>query len=124
MKRSQQFLGTFVSSSYRLSDVASELKELLEEVAACNLDAAHEELGDFLLAAQLWVATVTGWDWRMVLPARTWVKYEDRVLVWRRIFAEHGLEFSPNYLVNGGNYNKKHKVEAALALARKKQNQA
>jgi len=99
----------------------SELGELLVECVRFNRKGVSDELGDFLMAAQCWAATVTGLDWPMVISIKTLTKYTQRIKRWEAIFAAEGLEFDPKYLTGGGNHAKPEKVLAALSLARRDQ---
>jgi hypothetical protein len=44
-----------------------------------------------------------------------------RIEVWEMLFAHVGLEFKLEYIHNGGNYKRRHKIRMALELALKDQ---
>lgn len=84
----------------------------------------REELSDVACFLHLWVWGMLGsprWSWPAWGAGAALAKFEARILTWRQIFEEHGLEFHPRYLKGGGNYRKLEKVKAALALARAEQ---
>jgi hypothetical protein len=116
-----EFLHRYTSGKYKLSSAWSEYVELWDEILAMNWSGIVEEFGDVVMTTQLWFATLTGWDWRIRIPDATHQKVIDRMRIWEEIFASHGLEFHPKYLMNGSNYHKEEKVKAAIALARKYQ---
>ncbi len=117
--RVSEFLSSFTSGTYRFASVKDECLEMLQEIG--DSDAFWDEWGDFTMALQCWLSSVTGWDWEMYLPLMTEVKYRKRITRWETIFADHGLAFDPKYLINGGNHEKPEKVAQALELARKDQ---
>ena len=44
-------------------------------------------------------------------------KWEKRVVMWEILFNYVGLKFDKKYLVRGGNYERKHKLERVIKMA-------
>lgn len=98
-----------------------EVGELWAEVRALNWRGIREEWSDvtcmFVLALM-----ASGWpvQWVPILPGfglYAAQKFEARLDTWKRIFAHHGVPFSREYLMAGGNFRKLSKVKAALDAA-------
>ncbi len=119
--RASFFCSRYTSGRYSLSDLCSEARELWDELVIGNPIAAREEFFDCLVLAQGLIHQRTGLDFTMMIPLSHVTKYERRTRVWRALFTQNGLAFSPKYLVGGSNFRKPHKVQQALDLARRDQ---
>lgn len=111
----------FTCGEFRVGHILGEAQECLAEVIRADWIAAREEFWDTAMCVQAWLYCRFSRDFEMVLPRSHIKKYARRNRVWRRIFAEHGLQFSPRYLFAGSNYTKQHKVDSAIQAARKEQ---
>lgn len=100
--------------------LVGEMKELLDEIVKLSWTGMYNELCDVYTVLMCIISNKTGIDvpifWTK--SAEEWVA---RIEVWEAIFEKNGLLFKPEYLINGGNYKKQWKVDAALELARKDQ---
>ena len=99
-----------------------EVLELWDEVRGLRWAGVREEWGD-VCALGLAHLAARGWRpvrWIPLLPglglgsAR---KFQRRLWTWHRIFGYHGVEFRREYLIDGGNFAKLSKVQAALSRA-------
>lgn len=100
---------------------AGEVSELWTEIRRLSWRGIREEWGD-VCALGLAHLAARGWPvrWVPLLPGLglgSALKFQKRLVVWRRIFDHHGAEFRREYLIGGGNYARLNKVRAALALA-------
>ena len=98
-----------------------EVRELWDEVRGLRWAGVREEWGD-VCALGLAHLTARGWPVRRVpllpgLGLGSARKFQRRLGTWRRIFGHHGAEFRREYLIDGGNFAKFSKVQAALSRA-------
>lgn len=94
-----------------------ELVELWEEMVRCNLAGIREEFSDVMYSVYMAVYASTGWNVPMIGAGYAYKKFVARFARWEAIFEENGLDFHRKYLRNGSNYERPHKVRAALDLA-------
>ena len=96
-----------------------EVQELVEAVLELNLDHIREEWNDVMLCTLCWLAKFLPIGRVRFLPGMglsSAKKFAGRRQVWKDIFAHHGTVFRKEYLIAGGNYRKRHKVQRVLAL--------
>ena len=99
--------------------------ELFEIVSYKDLNNLLEELGDFWVALSVFL--YRRFDVNIPIfgfGAISFAKWSYRISIWREAiytFSEGKIEFSPNFLTGGSNYNKTEKVMLVLekALGRK-----
>jgi hypothetical protein len=96
-----------------VKEVMSEVRELLVEIWRLNRSGIVEEFGDVMHFAQLWLF------WRFGVNGEIWLssmgsvnKFMARLAVWRRLYAEVGLD--PAISNFCGNYQKIEKVVKQL----------
>ncbi|WP_078598505.1 MazG nucleotide pyrophosphohydrolase domain-containing protein [Evansella clarkii] len=92
--------------------------ELVELIESRTIADIKEEFADVCYCVLCAVHSSTGISLPMVGATPTIKKVNERLSIWRDIFKENGLVFHKKYLVNGSNYKKQHKIDAALAMAR------
>jgi hypothetical protein len=110
---------TYINSGNIIfKNILSEVKELFE---ARNLYEIKDEFGDVLYFTYCWLYCKFGINLPMLGAQASIDKYTARLRTWRFIFKVAGLAFYPKYLINGSNYMKKEKIQAALELARREQ---
>jgi len=120
--RWSKFVDTYSSGKpYRFRHFLGEVLELIEAIQSMCWDDIVEEFGDSIMTFQLWLGWNIPFDFEMILPLYVYRKFNMRMEVWRKIFAIEDLEFHNRYLVSGSNYNRKHKLESALRMAREDQ---
>jgi hypothetical protein len=106
------------SGNFPFKSVMGEVKELLE---ARTVSEMKEEFGDVLYFSYCWLYCKFGINLPMFGAMDSVEKFGDRLGFWIATFEHNNLEFDPKYLINGSNYNKPEKIEAALELARREQ---
>lgn len=99
------------------------LQEVYEFLEADELHELRDEMSDVIYFSLCWLEGKTGINLPMFGAKRTIAKIEARLTVWEAIFADQKLAFSPKYLVGGSNFLKPQKVEQAVSLARREQQQ-
>lgn len=109
------------SGDIRFKNVLGEVKELLY---ASSYDNIKEEIGDVIYFWNCWLYCRFKINLPMIGAMDSIYKFIDRLIIWDMIFAKHNLDFKPKYLINGSNYNKPEKIEKALELARRDQNES
>lgn len=102
-----------------------EMKELWDELCKGDWIEARKELDDVGGCITLYVAQLTGWNLPIIrgFGHGAIVRWIDRRKSWCAVFSHHGMVFHKRYLfcaktgTGGGNFRKRHKVEAALQRA-------
>lgn len=104
-------------SSWEMSieDIFSEANELVNANSVNNL---WEEWSDLCFVYGMWANQRLGLRLPIPFGRPCWEKGIARQKIWREIFTQHNLTFSPRYLRGGSNYKKPEKVFRALAEAR------
>ena len=105
------------ASPIKWNNFLDEVKELLVEIKNLDVDAITDELGDVFYFGTCALYYSTYINLPIVMGKRSVNKIEARFKEWEKIFNKHGLYFDKKYLVNGANYLKETKVNAALFLA-------
>jgi hypothetical protein len=106
------------SGNIMFKNIISEVKELFE---ARNLEDVKEEFGDVLYFSYCWLYCKFGINLPMIGAMSSVGKFTIRLDFWEFIFKVNGFEFDPKYLINGSNYLKPEKINAALDMARRDQ---
>lgn len=105
-------------SKIKWNSVFDEVKELLVEIKNLDIVAIKDELADVFYFATCATYYSTGINLPIIMGEYSVSKIQARFDEWEKIFNKNGLYFDKKYLVNGANYLKEHKVQAALDLAR------
>jgi hypothetical protein len=103
--------------NYDFSYVLGETLEVFEALWKLDFKEAKSELQQVWYGLQMQVHQITGIDFRLTWCADVVQSFYDRRIIWREIFAEFDTEFKNEYLVNGSNWQRPHKVVLALGLA-------
>jgi hypothetical protein len=106
------------SGNIMFKNILSEVKELVE---ARSLLEVKEEFGDVLYFTYCWLYCKFGINLPLIGAMESFDKFVGRLVVWKMMFYKEGLTFNPKYLINGSNYMRKEKIDAALELARRDQ---
>lgn len=120
----REFVTLVVAGNVSLSYWWSEVLELWEEIRKGSPKGMREEWSDVTCLAQIALIQHTPWiNWPLVPGFGKYaaLKFLSRMKVWEEIFRKEGLSFDKKYLINGGNYERPHKVQLALDLARSEQ---
>ena len=115
----KQVIDKIMASKLDFEYVKGEWNEFVDEVRNKNYAAAYDEWEDTTGCFLVWLTGKTGIS-LPILPGfglGAVVRWHERLITWEIIFGKHGVDFDKKYLVNGGNYRKRHKVEKALRLA-------
>ena len=109
-------LDEVMASELPWSYVVGEVKELRDELVKRDFDEAKKEFEDVVGCTFVYLTGITGVNLPLVRhfgkgAAERWIA---RINVWKDIFNFHGVVFHKSVLTGGGNYRKRHKVEAAL----------
>jgi len=100
------------------SYVWGEFFELVEAVSSGDVSAIQEEWSDVWCCGAVAIYGRTGWNIPAPFAQPAFEKFRARLDVWQEIFSDAGIPFDRRALVEGGNYNKPHKVRRALELGR------
>lgn len=98
--------------------VAGEFEELVEAFGERDVDHIREEWNDVCVCAQAWLSRFLPIGWTPILPGfglSSARKFAARRNVWQQIFDFHGVKFCKEFLFDGGNYRKQHKIVRVLA---------
>jgi len=95
-----------------------EFMELVEAVQDLDVPHIREEWNDvwFCLWALLGQATTRVWGWTIPkgFGHSSAAKFNDRIDLWEKICAEHGVEFQMEALKGGSNFRKRSKLKRVL----------
>ena len=103
--------------NYSFSYVLGEAWEVIEALWKRDIKEAKEELRQVWYGLQMQYYQLTGHNIRLRGCNDCVQSFFDRRKVWKKIFRKFGEEFSSDYLKNGSNYMRPHKIQAALGLA-------
>ena len=93
-----------------------EVLEFLYEIKNFNIKGMISELCDVYTCFVVIVWTQYRIDLGIIWKTSA-LEWERRIIVWKNIFKQNGLEFKVKYLKGGGNYKRVLKVDNALSLA-------
>ena len=113
---SRELLG---GRKYSFFYVLGECREVLEALWQRNPKEAMEELSQVWYGLQMQYFQITGHNIRLRGCNACVQEFFDRRKVWKKIFQKFEEEFSSDYLKNGSNYMRPHKIQAALGHAHK-----
>lgn len=103
--------------NYSFSYVLGEMAEVLEALFKADISEMAMEISQVWYGLQMQWYQWTKWDFRLIGCKAMVDDFYARREIWKRIFGIYGKPFSSDYLVNGSNYNRPHKIQKALALA-------
>lgn len=112
---------TITTGHYPWRDVISEAEEFVEALEQGDWEGVWEEWSDLCFTFFVKLYQITSVPFPILFGRPCYEKGIKRHQVWREIFTQHNLLFSPRYLRGGSNYLKKAKVEAALKMAMEEQ---
>jgi hypothetical protein len=96
--------------------VIGEIRELIAEVKKRSWVDVKEEMLDVVSCSMVafWdLLRINGW----VVETRKYREWEERWNVWKKWLNDNGLEFRPEYMKFGSNYNRLEKRELVFSLA-------
>jgi hypothetical protein len=103
--------------SQKWTSIFSELRELLEALIKLDLKEARLEGQQVLYALQMQLYQITDIDFYLQHCTEVVEGFYFRRDVWLEIFKEYNTPFKNEYLENGSNYKRIHKIKKALELA-------
>lgn len=103
--------------NYSFSYVLGEVLEVFEALLKLDFAEALTELRQVWYGLQMQFFQLTGVDFYLTGCEDVVQSFYDRRIVWRMIFDSLDREFKNKYLVNGSNWERPHKIVAALGLA-------
>lgn len=103
--------------SYHLKHGFNETLEVLEALSRLQFKEANLELQQVIFGYSMWLYQLTGKDFYLRGCNDAVQEFYNRRKIWLEIFGLYNLEFKSEYLDNGSNFRRPHKIKEALRRA-------
>jgi hypothetical protein len=105
------------STSYHIKHAFNETLEVIEALLKLQFKEARLELQQVIFGYSMWAYQLTGIDFYLWGCEDTVEEFYNRRKVWLEIFQLYDLEFKSEYLDNGSNFRRPHKIKEAMGRA-------
>ena len=102
---------------YYVKHSFTELWEVIEALAKLNLKEAKLEAQQVIFGLEMWLYQTTKKDFDMFFCNGAIEEFYYRRTVWLELFGLFDLEFRSEYLDNGSNFRRPHKIRQAFFAA-------
>jgi hypothetical protein len=103
--------------SYHIKHAFNETVEVFEALFKLQFREAHLELQQVIFGYSMWLYQITGVDFYLWGCNDTVEEFYNRRKVWLEIFRLYDLEFKSEYLDDGSNFRRPHKIKEAMRRA-------
>lgn len=105
------------SVGYYVKHGFNESVEVLEALSRLQFKEAYTEFQQVMFGCEMWLYQLTSKDFYLVGCNDAVQEFYARRKIWLEIFALYNLEFKSEYLDNGSNFRRPHKIKEALKRA-------